>query len=87
MNDRYDPFGFNEVVVRPEKPPLEVKLEDFRAYMKKEGACIFIPSGEIWPSDNVNKRLPPVFVGSMTRASRSTSQPPRGSTGTGRSSK
>jgi hypothetical protein len=63
MNDRYDPFGFNEVVVRPEKPPLEVKLEDFRAYMKKEGACIFIPSGEIWPSDNVNKRLPPVFVG------------------------
>ena len=63
MNDRYDPFGFNETIVRPEKPPLAVTLEDFRAYMKKEGACIFTPSGEIWPSANVNNRLPPVIVG------------------------
>lgn len=63
MNDRYDPFGFNETIVRPEKPPLAVTLDNFYAYMKKEGACIFIPSGEIWPSANVNKRLSPVFVG------------------------
>jgi hypothetical protein len=59
MKDCYDPFGFNEAVVRPERPPLEVKLEDFRAYMKNEGACIYTPTGELWPSANVNKRVPP----------------------------
>jgi hypothetical protein len=63
MKDCYDPFGFNEAVVRPERPSLEVKLEDFRAYMKKEGACIYTPTGELWPSANVNKRVPPIFVG------------------------
>jgi hypothetical protein len=68
MNDHaasdnsYDPFGFEEKVVKDDRP-LEVTLEDFRAYMKKQGACIFMPSGEIWPGANVSKRVPPVFVG------------------------
>ena len=61
-SDRYDPFGFEETVVKDDRP-LEVRLDDLYAYMKKEGACIFMPTGEIWPSANVNQRVPPVFTG------------------------
>jgi hypothetical protein len=43
--------------------PSRVTLADFRFYMKKENTCIFMPTGELWPGQNVNKRIPPIVVG------------------------
>jgi Family of unknown function (DUF5906) len=40
-----------------------VELEDFWFLMPKEGACIFAPTGTIWPASNVNMRLPKVQLG------------------------
>jgi hypothetical protein len=40
-----------------------VELEDFWFLMTREDACIFEPTGAIWPGSNVNKRLPKVKVG------------------------
>jgi hypothetical protein len=40
-----------------------VELEDFYFFMKKEDACIFAPTGDIWPGANVNKLLPKITAG------------------------
>jgi hypothetical protein len=39
------------------------QLDDFRAYMRKESAYIFAPTGELWPGSSVDSRVPPVCVG------------------------
>jgi hypothetical protein len=40
-----------------------VEIEDFWFLMTQSDACIFAPTGAIWPGSNVNKRLPKVTAG------------------------
>jgi Family of unknown function (DUF5906) len=40
-----------------------VEIEDFWFLMTMADACIFAPTGAIWPGSNVNKRLPKVTAG------------------------
>lgn len=40
-----------------------VEIEDFYFLMTMPDACIFAPTGAIWPGSNVNKRLPKVTCG------------------------
>jgi hypothetical protein len=44
-------------------PPLVLTLDHFRGFMRKKDTCILLATGELWPSANVNKRVPPVVVG------------------------
>jgi hypothetical protein len=42
--------------------PCGVTLDDFRAYMPMH-AYIYMPTGEMWPGESVNSRLPPIRIG------------------------
>jgi hypothetical protein len=42
--------------------PLNVSLDDFRAYMPAHN-YIFVPNGDRWPGSSVNARIPPIEVG------------------------
>jgi hypothetical protein len=37
-----------------------VTIDDFRFYMRKDNACIYMPSAELWPGGNVDKLVPAV---------------------------
>jgi hypothetical protein len=40
-----------------------VSLDDLCFYVRQENACIYMPTGEIWPGANVNKIIPPINIG------------------------
>jgi hypothetical protein len=60
-NGRTIDAATGEVVEGETKAP-GVDLGDFYAYMQ-ESACIFGPTGDLWPNAMVDRRLPPILDG------------------------
>jgi hypothetical protein len=62
MNGDFESEFDTETFDPPSPPGADdsgVRLKDFVAYMQSP-KCIFLPSGDFWPAERVNARLPPI---------------------------